>query len=64
MTEIQSSFDDFLRDGGYDGPPEEQRDPFIAQLNISEPLSVIKAIEDQDGLFLGHQEHGKSKHRP
>ena len=58
MTEIQSSFDDFLRDGGYDGPPEEQRDPFIAQLNISEPLSVIKAIEEFGGFDNVKDEEG------
>ena len=50
MSETQPSFDDFLTDGGYDGPQEEQRDPFVAQLDISEPLAVIKAIEEFGGF--------------
>ena len=50
MSETQPSFGDFLTEGGYDGPPEEQRDPFVAQLNISRPLAVIKAIEEFGGF--------------
>ena len=50
MSETQPSFGDFLTEGGYDGPQEEQRDPFVAQLDISEPLAVIKAIEEFGGF--------------
>ena len=50
MSETQPSFDEFLGSGGYSGPPEEQRDPFVAQLNISRPLAVIKAIEEFGGF--------------
>lgn len=50
MSETQPSFDEFLGSGGYSGPPEEQRDPFVAQLNISRPPAVIKAIEEFGGF--------------
>lgn len=49
--ETQQSFDMFLRDGGYDSlPPEERRDPFIQQLAIDVPLPVLIAIEDFGGF--------------